>query len=140
MRRPNSREIARQTARVVTNGHLVVVQDEQHIWALVACMSQGFEGHTTCNRTITNDGYNLAINTLLPCRQCHAHGGGNAGRGVANTKGVELALATLWESAQATLLAHRAHALSASRQYFVWVTLVADIPNDSVFRCVENMV
>ena len=59
----------------MADGHLVVVEDDQHIGALVACMSQGFKGHAAGDRAITYHCDGFAIAALLAGGQGHAHGG-----------------------------------------------------------------
>ena len=57
---------------------------------------------------------------------------------MANAEGVVGALATLRETRDATVHAQALHALAAAGQYLVRVALVADVPDQTVFRRVED--
>jgi len=59
---------------------------------------------------------------------------------VANAEGVVFTFAALRESTQATVLAVGVKPVAASGQNFVTVSLVADVPNQLVFRCIERVV
>jgi len=57
---------------------------------------------------------------------------------VANAEGVVGAFGALWKAGNAAVHAQRAHAFAAAGQHLVGVTLVADVPDQAVFRCVED--
>ena len=59
---------------------------------------------------------------------------------MAGDEGVVLAFLTLGEAGQTVGLAQRVHALAAAGQYLVGIGLVADIPDDAVFRRIEHAV
>ena len=137
---PDLGEIGRQSAGVVANRHLVVIQDDQHIRAFMARVSQRLESHAASDRAVSNDGNDLAVDTLFLCRQGHTHGRGDAGRGVTYAEGVEGALGALGKPGQAIELSHAVHAIAPSGQNFVGVGLVPDIPHDAIVGGIENMV
>ena len=62
---PDLGEVGRQSALVMADRHLVIIQDDQHIGALVTGVGQRFNGHPTGNCTIANDGDNLALLVFL---------------------------------------------------------------------------
>ena len=53
---------------------------------------------------------------------------------------VVFAFGTLEKSAQTAGLPDRMHAFAAAGQYFVWVSLMPDIPNQAVVRRIEYVV
>ena len=59
---------------------------------------------------------------------------------MADTKGIELTLATLGEAAQPTFLTHGSHTVSSTRKYFVRIALVAYIPNNTIVRGIKDVV
>ena len=59
---------------------------------------------------------------------------------MADTKSIELTLAPLREAAQSTFLTHGPHTASSTRQYFMRVALVADIPNNTVVGGIKDVV
>ena len=124
----------------MANRHLVIVQDHQHIGALMTGMRQRFKGHTTGDGAVAYDGDDLAINALVLGGQCHPHRSRNAGRGVANTEGVIGALGTLWEPGQALKLSHAVHAIAPASQNLVRIGLVPDVPDNAIVRRVEHVV
>ena len=92
---PDLGEIGRQSAGVVANRHLVVIQDHQHVGAFMARVRQRLKSHAAGDRAVSNDGNDLAVDTLFLCRQGHTHRRGDAGRRVAHAEGVEGALGAL---------------------------------------------
>ena len=91
-------EVGCEAAGVVSDRHLIVVEDDQHVGPLVASMCQGFKSHTAGDGAISDDRHDFSINALFLCRQCHAHCRRNAGGGMPDAKGIERALAALGEA------------------------------------------
>ena len=54
-------------------------------------------------------------------------------------KGVVNAFFSAWEATQTTLLPERLHLIQATCQHLVWIGLMANIPNEPVFRGVVNI-
>ncbi len=90
--RPDFGKVSGESPGVVSDGHLVIVKDHQHIGALMARVGQRFESHAAGDGAVTNNGHYLSINALLLRRHGHAHRGGDAGGGVTYAKGIEGAL------------------------------------------------
>ena len=65
---PDLGKVGRQPARVVADRHLIVVQDDQHVRAFMARVSQRLKGHTAGDRTVSNHGNDFAVDTLVLCR------------------------------------------------------------------------
>ena len=62
--RPYFGKVGSQAAGVVSDRHLVVVQNHQHVWSLVAGMCQCLERHASGDRAIANDRDDLTIDSL----------------------------------------------------------------------------
>ena len=62
--RPNFGKVGSETARVVPDRHLVIVENDQHIGSLMAGVRQCLKCHAPGDGTITNNGNDLAIDTL----------------------------------------------------------------------------
>ena len=137
---PDLGEIGGQAALVVADGHLVVIQDHQHIGPLVPGVGQGFEGHAAGDGPVADHRDDLALQALLPGCQGHAHGGGDAGGRVADPEGVVFALAALGKAGQTASLAHAMHLAHATGEYLVGVGLVAHVPDDAVVGRAEHVV
>ena len=58
---------------------------------------------------------------------------------MADAKGIKLAFAALGKSRHAAVHAQSGHAFAAAGQYLVRVSLVADIPDQAIFRRVEDV-
>ena len=78
--------------------------------------------------------------SLLPGRQRHAHGGRDAGGGMADAEGVVVALRALRKACQSTCLTHVCIWCFAAGENFVGIGLVPHIPDDTVVRGVVDMV
>jgi len=137
---PDLGEVGGHAALVVADGHLIVIEDHQHIGPFVPRVSQGLEGHAAGDGAVAYHGDNFARYALLPGGQRHAHRGGDAGGGVADAKGVVLALGALGESRQPAGLSHAMHLLHAAGEDFMGIGLVAHVPYDTVKGGVVDMV
>lgn len=136
---PRFGKIGGEATRIVANGHLVVVQDYQHVGPHMTCMGERFKGHSARNGAVTYDSHDLAIQPLPTGRYSHAHGGRNAGGAVTDTKGIEWAFASLGETGEATCLPYGGQSVHAPRQYFVRVGLVPHVPDDPVLGGIEHV-
>ena len=137
---PDFGEVGGEPALVVADGHLVVIQDDQHIGPLVAGVGECLNRHAPGDGAIANDRDHLAVDAQVPGRQCHTHGGGDAGGGVADAERVVLALGALGKSRQSAGLAHAVHLSHAAGKNFVGIGLVTHIPDNAVVRRVVDIV
>ena len=62
---PDLGEVGRQSAGVVANRHLIVIQNNQHVGPFMPRVGQRFKRHAACDRTVSNHGNDLAVDTLL---------------------------------------------------------------------------
>ena len=76
---PDLGKVGSQPAGVVANRHLIVIQDDQHVGPFMARVSQRLKRHAAGDRTISNHGNDLAVDTLFLRRQSHTHCGRTAG-------------------------------------------------------------
>ncbi len=134
------RQVAVKCANGWADRHVVVVEDDQEFAVFHPPVVEGFKSHASGHGPIANNGYRVAVFALLASRQSHAQRCRNAGGGVPHAKRVVLAFVTTGKARQAIELSQRRHALAPSRQDLVRISLVAHIPHDAVFGCVEHIV
>ena len=103
-------------------------------------MVQCFKRYTCRHGAITDNGNALPTGILLTGGHGHAQSRAYGGAGMAHTKGIVLTLSPLREAGQAVLAPDSAHLFTAACEDLVWVGLVAHIPYQAVFRCIENIV
>ena len=74
------RQIAVERAHRWADGHVVVVQDDQHIRPSHPGVVQRFKCHASGHSAVANDGHRMALVALLLGGHGHAQRGRNAGR------------------------------------------------------------
>ena len=132
-------QVAVQSAHRWADRHVVVVQNHQQLAIFNACIIHGLKGHACRHGAITNDRNGMTRFALLARRNGHTQGGRNAGGRMRGTEGVVLALVASGKTRQTTQLTKRGHALTPTRQNFVWICLVAYVPHNAVFWRIENV-
>ena len=132
-------QVVVQGAHRRADRHVVVIQNDQQIAIARASVVQGLVSHACGECAIANDSHGFALAAHLFGGHGHAKCSRNAGRRVRGTKGVVNTFFAAWKSAQATQLAHAGHLVVASRQHFVGIGLMADIPDQSIFWRVKNI-
>ncbi len=133
-------EIATQRAGAFVNGDAVVVEDDEDIAVGDAGVVQAFEGQAAGHGTVADDGDVLAFGFAPEFGgHGHAEGGGNGGGGMAGRESVVFALERGRKTAQAVQGPDRGETVAPSGQDFVRIGLMADIPDDAVVGCVENV-
>ena len=133
-------QVAVQRTHGRADRHVVVVEDHQHAGFADTGVVHGLVGHARRHRAVADDGYCMAVRALVLRAHGHPQGGGDAGRRMGGAKGVVLAFAAPWETAQAALLAQGGHALAPPGQNFVRIGLVAHVPHQAVLRGVVDVV
>ena len=91
-------------------------------------MVQRLERHAGGHRAVADHGDRLAIAVLQAGGNGHAQRGADRGAGVADAKGVVLALGAAREGGDAVLLAQGAHALAAAGEDLVRIGLMTRRP------------
>ncbi len=102
-------------------------------------MVQRLEGHAGGQRAVTDHRNGLAITALQAGGNGHAQRGTDRGAGVADAKGVVLALGAAREGGDAVLLAQGAHALAPAGEDLMRIRLMAHVPHQPVVRGVEDV-
>ena len=100
---------------------------------------QGFERHAGRHGTIPDDGNALATSALHAGGDGHTQGSADGSAGVTNAEGIVFALRPFREAGQAILSTDAVHAFPAPGQDFVGIGLVADVPDQAVFRGIEDV-
>src|SRR5680860_28492 len=106
----------------------------------MAGVVQCLKSHACGHGTIANNGNALAARVLLAGGDGHAQSRADRGAGMTYTKGIVFAFGALWKTGQAVLATDAAHLFTAARENLVRVSLMADIPYQAIFRCIENIV
>ena len=139
-----ARQVLVQCAHGRADGHVVVVEHHQHVGqgpsVGVARVVHGLEGHARGHGAIANDGHGAPVLPLELRGAGHAQGGGDGGGTVPYAKGVVLTLLAARETADATELPQRVHAVTPPGQDLVRIGLVAHVPHQPVVRGVEDEV
>ena len=102
-------------------------------------MVQRLERHAGGQRAVADHGDRLAITVLQAGGNGHAQRGADRCAGVADAKGVVLALGTTREGGNAILLAQGAHARATAGEDFVRIGLMTHVPHQPVVRGVEDV-
>ncbi|MCY1442274.1 hypothetical protein D9M71_586380 [compost metagenome] len=132
-------QVVGQAADIARDRHVVVVEDHQHVGVDFLGVVQRLEGHAGGQCAITDHGDRLAWAVLQAGGDGHAQGGADRGAGVADAKGVVLALGAAREGGDAVLLAQAAHGLAAAGEDLVRIGLMADVPHQTVVGRVEDI-
>ena len=133
-------DVLAQGADVRGDGHIVVVEDHDHVRVQVAGVVERFEGHAGGHRAIADDRDHAEVLTLEVSGRGHANPGGNGSARVARAKGIVGAFLAVRESRQTLVLADRVHALFASREHLMDINLMAYVPDDLVFGRIKEPV
>ncbi len=102
-------------------------------------MVERLEGHAGGQRAVTDHGDGLAIAVLQAGGNGHAQRGADRSAGVADAKGVVLALGAARECGNAVLLTQAGHAFAATGEDLVRIRLMPDVPQQTVVRGVEDV-
>ena len=138
--RGKPREIGAHRAGRRGDRHVVVVEDDDQPGVERAGIVHGLIGHAGRHGAVADDGDDIVPAALQIARHGHAEAGGDRGRGMRRAERIVFALAALGEAGQAAFLAKRADAVAAAGQDLVRIGLVADVPDQPIFRRVEDVV
>ena len=131
-------EVARQRAHVLRDGHLVVVEHDDHARAEMADVVQCLERHAAGQRPVPDDHKHGLVSVPGVTGKRDTQGNRERVRGMSCVKRVELRLAALGKPAHAPVLPQRREALTTSGEQFVHVGLVSDVEDDPIVRAVES--
>ena len=139
-RRDQARQIGAHGAHRRCNRHVVVVQHHDEIGPAGPRIVHRLIGHPGAHRTVTDDGDHMPALTLQLPRHRHSKPGGDRGRGMRRAEGVVLAFGAAGEAREAAALAQGAHPAAPPGQDLVRISLMTDVPDQPVVRCLEYRV
>ena len=134
-----AREIGRHATDGRRNRHIIVVQHDDQTAVHRACVVHGFVGHARAHRAVTDDGDDIVFAALQIAADGHAEARGNGRGRMGRAEGIVFALGAFGEAREATSHAQRADAVATVGENFMRVSLMADIPDETIFRCVEHI-
>ena len=121
-------EKAGKRARVLGNGHLVVVENDDEAMAHASGLIQGFKGHAAGERAVADDGDHVFLAAAQIARRGHAEGRGNGRGGVAHAEVVVGAFRTVGKAGKAAVAAQSVEAVGAAGENFPGVALMGRRP------------
>ena len=122
------------------DAHLVVVQDNDEPFLVLADLVDRFQGEASGQGAVSDDGHHMVALLAALSGDDEAEGGGEDRAGMAGVQSVVDAFVPVGEARDSSELAELWKELLPSRKKFVAVGLVADIPENLVLRCVEDTV
>ncbi len=142
--RIEAREIGRHGAYRLGNRHLVVVEDDKEPLFQVARVVHRLKGHAAAQRPIPDHRDRIAKPAFALAAQIARSGkaqrGRDRGRGMGGAEGIVDRLGSFGEPGKPALLPQGADTVAAAGQDLVGIALVAHVPDDLVFRRIENRV
>ena len=127
----------RDGPRVLRDGHLVVVEDDDEPTPQASRLVQRLEGHAAAEGSVADDGHDMLGASLQVPGHGHAQRGGDGCRCMSHAKAVKGAFRTVGEAGHAAVAAQRAESAVSSGEDLPWVALMPDIPDDAVPRRIE---
>ncbi len=119
------------------NRHIVVVQDGDQAASLGTGIIQPLIGHPTGDCAVANNSHYVIVMSLeIPCRGESQACGYRSGT-VRRAKRVKDTFFAICETGQTAPLAYCTHGVATTRQNFMGITLVADIPNNLILRRIQ---
>ena len=138
--RHDSGQMVVERADILGDGHLVVVEDHQHVFMDVAGVVERLKSHPRCDGAITDHRNDLAAQPFTLGGNRHTECGTDGGAGVADGEHVVLALATPGEGVQTIFLTDGVDLVTASGQDLVGIGLMAHVPDQPIERGVVDVV
>ena len=133
-------QMLHQRADVVRDGHLVVVQDDDHGRLSLADVVQRLEGHAAGKRRIADDGDDLLVGTRQIASLCQAERHRKRVGCVPGIMHVIGAFAGLGETGKASVGAQRAEVLQTSGDQLVRIRLMPHVEHDLILGAIEQAV
>src|SRR5581483_1093908 len=132
-------EISRHGADRRRNRHLIVVEDDDQAPVHGSGIVERLIGHACGHGAIADDADHIVLAAGEIARHGHAESGRDRRRRMRSAEAVVFAFRALGEAGEAAALTQRANAIAPSGQDFVWVGLVAHIPDQLVVRRIEDI-
>jgi hypothetical protein len=135
-----AREVASHGADGRRNRHVVVVEDDNQARIHRPGIVHGLVGHTRRQRAIADHGDHIIFLARQIACDGHAERRRNRRGRVRGAERVVFAFGAFGKAGQAVAHAQGPDAIAAAGENLVGIGLVADIPDQSVFRGVEDVV
>ena len=134
------RQVATHGAHVFGDGHLVVVEYDDHPRVAVAGVVERLIAHDAGQRAVSHHGHNAVVAVHDVAGAGHAQRGGDGCGSVSRRKGVVLALLYLGKPADAAPGPQALKLGVAAGKQLVRIALVPDVEYELVLRRVEHIV
>ena len=132
-----TRQMAAESADILRNGHIVVIEHNKQRLARGACVAQRLVCHAAGQRAVADDRDHMVFLVPERARMRHAQRDRDRVRRMAGHAGVGHAFLRLHKPGKAAVLPQCIKAVTAAGQYFMHIALVAHIIDDAVARGVE---
>ena len=127
-----------------TNGlgyrHVIVIEDDNQTRVHGTGIVQSLERHAGRHRAIADYCNHMVCAAIQITRNGHAEARGDGCRGVCGTKRIIFTFSTSGETRETVFLAQSVKTFPATCENFMGIGLMADIPDNPVFRCIEDVV
>ena len=133
-------QITSERAHIARNGHLVVVQNNDHGRLQLAQLIEGLKRHAARKRRVANDGDDFLIAAVQVARHGEAQRHRNGIGGMSGRVNVVFAFACLRKARHAAELAQGVEFAQAARYELVGIRLVPHIEKQLVMRAIEHAV
>ena len=133
------RQIGRHRADRRRDRHVVVVEHDDQARVHRAGVVHRLVGHARRHRAVADHRDDVVRLAFEIARHRHAERGGDRRRRMRGAEGVVFALGALGETGKSAADAQRANAVAAAGQNLVRIGLMADVPDQFVFRRVEHV-
>ena len=120
--------------------NVVVVQYYEDISLAGSGIVQSLECQTSCQSSVTDEGYSFLSKSLHLCGLGKSQCGRNGGGGMTDPECIIFAFGTLGKSADTVLHAVLAESFTTTGDYLVGIGLVSDVEHELVGRSVEYIV
>ena len=133
-------QVPAEGAHVAGNGHLVIIENDDHAGFGIARVIQRFVAHAAGHCAVTHQGNHLMGLPFQITGAGHAQGSRKRCRSMASLEGVVFALAALGKAGQAAISAQGMETVIAASQQLMDIALVADVEDQLVRRHIEDAV
>ena len=121
-------------ADVFGDGHLVVIEDHQHVGFDIPAVVHRLKSHPGGDRTVTDHADSFTVTSFAGSGNRHPDTGTDRGGGVTDTQDIIFTLFAPREGMQPVFMTDGVNTVTASGQDLVRISLVADIPDQVIKR------
>ena len=138
--RTQSVQVLRHTADISGDRHLVVVQHDDEVFLHLGCVIESLIRETAGQCAVTDDGHDGIVLALDIAGRGDAESGGNRGGAVSRAEAVKRTLRPLRETTHPMILPESVEVFLSTRQDFMGIGLMADVPHDLILRQIEGQI